>query len=464
MNKGELVRNARFTVLLGKNGSGKSTLLRELDKDNAFTTRYISPERGGSLKYDPGVENNMFRNENWLRDDRRKNRTENFRQQSAAQFRHLEVLVLREIEKEEEKRKDSTYSFDTTINSINALLPQISIVRSDKGFSIQSKDGSVVNEDSISSGESELIALAIEVLVFSRQSSKEKILLLDEPDVHLHPDLQTKLTEFIQKVAEENDFRVVVATHSTAVTGAFSCTADLQIAPISNRGQTEFNSFGNNAICNAILPLFGAHPLSSHFTRSPVMLVEGEDDLRVIDQMVRSSNGRYHFSPRAVGSVDVMGEWEEWLNAYLPALYDDPIAYSLRDLDESPTCEIANLGVVSRIRLNCYSIENFLLSNETLEAYGQTPDGFCSALRGWVRHQPEHQMADQISALCDSWTDRRTRRIKDIRNIIVALLGTNKPWEVVVGQILARTDVSDDGKEGSVRHYLGEPAVRTLFT
>jgi predicted ATPase len=38
----DLVRNARFTVLLGKNGSGKSTLLRKLDSSETFGTKYIS--------------------------------------------------------------------------------------------------------------------------------------------------------------------------------------------------------------------------------------------------------------------------------------------------------------------------------------------------------------------------------------------------------------------------------------
>ena len=100
-----MIQNARFSILLGKNGSGKSSLLRQLDKDKTFNTKYISPERGGSLKYDPGVENNMLQKEDYLPNDRRQNRTERFRQQSAAQFRNLEMLVLREIEKTQEKGK-----------------------------------------------------------------------------------------------------------------------------------------------------------------------------------------------------------------------------------------------------------------------------------------------------------------------------------------------------------------------
>src|SRR5690349_14075361 len=123
----ELVQAARFTILLGKNGSGKSTQLRALDSSKQFKSKYISPERGGVLKYDPNVDQNIANNDNWLADDRRKNRTEQFRPQSAAQFRNLEMLVLREIEKDQAKRGDTTYTFDTTIERVNLLLPAISM-------------------------------------------------------------------------------------------------------------------------------------------------------------------------------------------------------------------------------------------------------------------------------------------------------------------------------------------------
>ena len=180
MTLDDLVRNARFTVLLGKNGSGKSTLLRKLDASSGFSAKYLSPERGGTLKYDPGVDQNMSNNEQWIVNDRRKNRTESFRQQSAAQFRNLEVLVLREIEQDPKKRSDLQYTFSTTLDKINALLPAIELRRADRGFKIYNKAGTEIPEDQISSGEAELIALASEVLVFARESKSNKVLLMDE--------------------------------------------------------------------------------------------------------------------------------------------------------------------------------------------------------------------------------------------------------------------------------------------
>ena len=96
------------------------------------------------------------------------------------------------------------------------------MVRNDMGgFPVLTKSGQPLDEANLFSGESELIALAIEVLVFSRQSMANKILLLDEPDMHLHPDLQQRFTAFVKSIAVAHNFCVVIATHSTAIIRAF---------------------------------------------------------------------------------------------------------------------------------------------------------------------------------------------------------------------------------------------------
>jgi hypothetical protein len=375
------------------------------------------------------------------------------------------MLILREIEQAPVESSKQRLTFaKVALDPINALLPAIQIVRADRGFAIQAKGGTSISEDEISSGESELIAQAIEVLVFSRSSSKNKLLLLDEPDVHLHPDLQRRFTHFVQKVSEDKDIRVVIATHSTAVIGAFSEAADLQIVPITSRHQTAFSPFKPSKIANEILPVFGVHPLSSAFNNTPVLLVEGDDDKRVVEQAVRSGNGRLRWAPCVVGSVTELAEWENWLNQVLPALYDNPRAYSLRDLDESSQSDIDDVGVVCRVRLNCYAIENLLLSDECLSIHGFTADSFKGALSKWSSDYPQHPYSKDASDFVSAFQNRRKQKIKDLRNIITALLGTNKPWEVVVGQLLSgQWKKSDNPPEHSVQTYLGPKAIEKLF-
>lgn len=449
---------------MGKNSSGKSTLLRNLDTSGHFGTKYISPERGGTLRYDPGVENNIASNESWIVNDRRKNRTEYFRQQSIAQFRNLEILVLREIEQNRDGIRNTDYSFDEILRQINNLLPVIELRRSDRGFKIYSKSGNAINEDQISSGEAELVALAIEVLVFSRETKNSKVLLLDEPDVHLHPDLQQKFVRFVENIAVERNFKVVIATHSTAIISAFTKRDELQIVPIAARNQSDFRHFEYSPICQEVLPIFGTHPLSSEFNRSPILLVEGEDDKRVIDQLVRSSQGRIKFTPCVVGTVDEMNKWENWLKEFLPSIFDEPKAFSLRDLDSSGQSELEDIGCVCRARLNCYAIENLLLTDECLNTHGFQPSDFQKRLVKLVTDDSDHSAHATLKIVSERFDDRRTISIKDAQNVLIALLGDQKPWEVIVGQLLAENINNSSTSGHSICTYLGLGVMNKLLS
>lgn len=461
----DLVQSAKFTVLIGKNGAGKSTFLRSLNSGDRPHIKYVSPERGGTLKYDPNVDNNMSSNDKWLKQTRQKNRFEQFREQSAALFRNLETAVLREIELVAEKRFDSTYTFDSILQQINELLPAVKMIRNEQGgFAVQAKSGLPLDEANLSSGESELMALAIEVLVFSRQSTTDKLLLLDEPDVHLHPDLQQRFIGFVEKIASAHDLRVVIATHSTAIIGGFSKSADLQIAPISSRDQSEFFSFSRSKVCEEILPIFGSHPLSTAFNRIPIVLVEGDDDRRVLEQVVRSSRGNVALAPCVTGSVNKLYEWEDWLNRTLPVLYDTPKAFSLRDLDDAMKSDIDDLDHVCRVRLNCYAIENLLLSDQVLSAHGFNAYSFKTTLQARLERIPDHKYTNALRALVVDFDNRRTQNIKDVRNIIVAELGSNKPWEVILGQVIAANAAIPDCGEHSIQTYLGPKAMKHFFT
>lgn len=469
---------SKINILLGKNGVGKSTLLRRFqgayqnnDVQQRLTTSYITPERGGVLHYEAGVEHNMRNNPRWMPTERRKNQTQNFRQQTVAQFRDLESVVSQEIEAliESDEAPEKAILFSRYVEKINGLLEHIEIRRDKKVFSIYKKGtDDAIEASSISSGESELIALAIETLVFLKEEDfdRPKVLLLDEPDVHLHPDLQVKLMRFLYDIATEGDFSVVIATHSTAVLGALENLEKVNIAFIV-AGQREIDFEEIKTTYKRFLPVFGAHPLSNIFNEAPVLLVEGEDDERIWQTAVRSSNGVIQIYPCSCGGTPNIPEFEDDIIKVANAVYDNAKAYSLRDRDDADENDLDDKDIVTRLRLKCRAAENLILADETLSSM-EVGDWTTlrDRLNAWIDSNPTNPHLDRVITFRDGGYDRKSFDLKEIRNILVMQAGETKPWEVVVGRTLSNMSwnaETDFNKEHSIYNYLGEKLVKSLL-
>jgi energy-coupling factor transporter ATP-binding protein EcfA2 len=468
----KLLNLAKINVLLGKNGSGKSTLLREFEQNkinlpSIGTARYITPERGGELSYLGQLETNALQNPAWSDDIRRSNRFDNFRQMSVTEFRKLETLVLRKIEKDAATRQDMDFSFDTTLKLINGLLDNIQITRGDNsGFEIRDK---LSNErrpaSALSSGESELISLAIEILSFSYSSEsyegKTSYLFLDEPDVHLHPDLQERLIELLVEAINGRNIVVIIATHSTAILGALSDNDEAHIGFIaSTQMEIAFVSIGDSL--RNILPIFGAHPLSNVFNKKPILLVEGEDDERIWQQAARTSQGKLQIWPCQAGDIQSLDEYENQVEAIAGAIYEKAKAYSLRDRDEAPY-EIQDKTIVKRMRLFCRTAENLILSDDVLQFLDVDWDKMEAAINDWLSKYPEHQQYEAMKVFKDGGYDRCKSDVKPLRNVLMMLAGSRKAWEIVVGQTIAGLlDGSALAGEHSLTSYLGPKLVDLL--
>lgn len=303
----------RVNVILGKNGCGKSSLLKAIDgplTDREGTdSRYMPPERGGPLNYEPGIEHNLTMDKSMLRGPRRVNQMPQFRQQAVAQFRRLEHKVHLDAEE-----RGVAAEFDPYVDRLNSLLDNIELRREEPTFKIFSRhepDLHLGNE-SISSGESELISLGIELLAYSQDidPDQENFLLLDEPDVHLHPDPQGRLVKFLVELATDFDFCVIIATHSTAILGSLAGTDSGRVSFMQARQKDlQFEEIGE--ILRRVLPVFGAHPLSNVFNQAPILIVEGGDDERIWQQAIRSSGEAIALYPVSSEGVPDMHAYEQ---------------------------------------------------------------------------------------------------------------------------------------------------------
>jgi ABC-type branched-subunit amino acid transport system ATPase component len=98
---------------------------------------------------------------------------------------------------------------------LSSLMGEVSIeinFSEDKDLLINAEvtlDGLTHPLELLGTGYIQLIQIFCYVLLF-----RPKILLIDEPDIHLHPNVQEKLASSLAKIAQEMDVKILLTTHS----------------------------------------------------------------------------------------------------------------------------------------------------------------------------------------------------------------------------------------------------------
>lgn len=472
----KIINVDKINIILGKNGSGKSSFLRTMTQAlrgrDDFYVRYISPERAGSFRREGGIMTNIANDANWLENSRIVNQSANFKAASAVLLGEVEMLYRRRMESDPSIRINLNRNFLTDrIERINAMLSNVALRQTKSSFEFVNSSGIVVNPEQLSSGESEAVSLAVEILYFFEaiEDGKFSVLLLDEPDVHLHPDLQARLGRLLITLLNEQhqnngEIAIVIATHSTPL----ACS--LITSPVASVGTKVFGSdevlMKKASVALArIAPFFG-HPLSLALSDDVALIVEGEDDERVWQQAARSSDGRVRLFPVLASSVEKMVELETVSSELMSALYDDPLVFSLRDGDGVKGSRLDHAPPLFRYRLDCYAIENLLVTDQCLSIMGvENWTDFVSAGRAWLSENSTHKDINLVSRLIESDAADRLRheKIKAIRNIICAICAVRKPWEVVVGQALGSITAVDKDAGLQIVDFFGREGFLALI-
>lgn len=465
---------SNINLIVGRNGAGKSRFLRNLESslagNPAFYVRYVSPERAGVFRADGNIQNAMEHNKDWLRTSRSKNQVDNFKAASANLLREIELAYLRRLQKTHHIRTDLDRNFQVDrLDKINQLFQNISIEHDNSSYVFRSFSGDLIPPDEISSGESEAISLASEIMYFFEtiNPTKFNLLLLDEPDVHLHPDLQARLANFIKQLLDDiptdqkEAVAVCVATHSTPLVCAL---ASYECSSIGTKdfGRAAVQMTATSEQLRKVAPFFG-HPLSLSINNDAILILEGEDDERVWQQSARSSKGQIRLFPVLATSVNHQTQLESLCAQLLTAVYDAPVAYSLRDGD-GLRAPLEPIGPVLRFRLQCYAIENALITDESLAVLGTNWIQFKESVNQWIERNEQHKDVNLLRQLVAAPDRLRDTKIKAIRQLICTIAGSAKPWEVVLGQAIGNLELTDDEPPPfSMCSYIGRTASKALL-
>ncbi|MFH0989171.1 MAG: AAA family ATPase [bacterium] len=242
----------------------------------------------------------------------------------------------------------------------------------------------------------------LSILLYSLDGDNQ-LLLVEEPENHLHPDLQRKLLSFLNSV---EDRQFILSTHSPVflnpdlVDRIYFCKYDNGEITIDD------NTSRADALSNiGVLAI-------DNLTSDAVLITEGKTDLLVIDYIVRNWLGASRSA--SVSHVFLAGSM---------MMYFDPTpfvqirnTFALLDLDTSNTAAqnafIANcrkIGLIP-IQLSRYCLENYYTLAAVRAAFGSIVPSQLEKINPDV--PPWRQLADKLHNE-DWWKGelKSTRRI-----------------------------------------------------
>ena len=286
----------KFTILFGKNGSGKSVIMRLWRNQDIESCHYVVPERGGQLSYQANLLDTI-QTATGRRNHTNDNQAPQYRDQvitrMGAYFTARGAYLppagsaCAEVHDFPPERIRSSLSslFPDFEISVKSDPPYLNFVRLDTGEE-------VTTVQNLSSGEAQIITLAIDIIsiiaMWVLKNQKMRILLIDEPDAHIHPDLQARFAGFIVSTANECDVQVIIATHSTTLLSAIGASAGEDASVIFlNRARSEYQASQFGDVHRDLTACLGGNLLMGPLFGSPLLLVEGDDDQKIWSQVPR---------------------------------------------------------------------------------------------------------------------------------------------------------------------------------
>jgi hypothetical protein len=267
--------------------------------------------------------------------------------------------------------------------------------------------------------------------------SERRIILIDEPDAHIHPDLQVRFADFLIQAASRYKLQVVVATHSTsllAALGQFGATSASVI--YLDRARSEFRAQSFNEAMKELAACLGGHALMGPLFGVPMLLVEGDDDYRIWSQVPR-----HHVTSFAVipSNGDEMQHYQKALEKMFGSLRETPATisgFALLDGDKAlPTPNDSTpQNHIRYIGLACHEAENLYFTDEVLVLMGT--DWTTAVATIHAAADSHGTKAGELRALTVD-TDRRTADLKSVIHAVADILDPKRlHWTIRVSQVI----------------------------
>lgn len=442
-----------ITVIFGKNGSGKSILLRNIRDQEPDLRNYSVPERGGEIEFAPQTVNEEIDGTKRA-STTKQNLLVNYRQRVIARIQAY--LSKRGGMRTEISEKNLEY----VENSINELLPDFifQLKSENPMYSLLriSTNEPANNITLLSSGEAQMLTLSLDLLLTCEMWELDRkfgLLLIDEPDSHIHPDLQQRFAKFIVNLHDHYGCKAIIATHSTTLLSALGHYAS-NAGVIYLDGRDQYQTLQFDDVMKTLTTCLGGHALMGPLFNFPIILVEGDDDYRIWSEIPR-----HHVLQIAVipCNGDEIFRYQQNLEKLFSSLLEDkqtPSGFTLIDGDK--TIPQSPQKHIKFIQLNCHESENLFLTDQVLKELGY--DDWDSACNKVIQESEKFgEKTDLLKSIKSM--DRKTDDFKSIINQLACILDDkNLHWAYRVGKVLGK-----NRPEEQLADFLGDELVNSLW-
>jgi len=214
---------------------------------------------------------------------------------------------------------------------------------------LQKLDLRLDGEGNVGLGSNNLLFMACELLLLSQENEGNNMLLIEEPEVHLHAQRQLRVMKFMQEQAKKKGMQIIVTTHSPNLASAI----ELDNIVMIRKGRAFSMAEGRTKLAKSdyrFLQRFLDVTKANLFFAKGIMIVEGDAENILLPTLAKILDR--DFTERGVSIVNVGGLG---LHRYARIFQrndtnnheqlDIPVA-CITDMDVMPNCAPAIIGKV----------------------------------------------------------------------------------------------------------------------
>lgn len=168
-------------------------------------------------------------------------------------------------------------NLDFNFNNLNFYLYDFFEPYSNSIFGHLSKNNKLIKMSKSGSGISILVILSL-LISYAKNSKTPIIFLIDEPELHLHADLQKSLLNLLK----QNSFQTIVATHSNLLIDKVNFSSNYKFS-YNSKNKIEIKACNQISLASTIFDILG-HSIEDLFIPEDLILVEGKYDVQILEK------------------------------------------------------------------------------------------------------------------------------------------------------------------------------------